>query len=160
MKSFWKTNDFQIRWNEPLGKVECPYAHRYVFILFGYSIRLHVWKRSDDARYLHSHAWSFYTFVLKGSYTDVFISEENKKRQEDNPTIETKDLLEFDNLKRFSFRYRPSNHTHYVQIPKEGAVTLLFTSRPHNKWGFWVKNRILRPLRFFSRYGHPPCDTQ
>lgn len=160
MKPFWKTKQFQLRWNEPLGLSECPYAYRFVFIFFGFSIRLHIWKRSDDARYLHSHAWSFCTFVLKGSYTDVYISEENKKRQLDKPSLETHDLLSYDELKQFSFRYRPANHTHYVSIPKSGAVTLLFTGRNKNKWGFWIKNRIMRPLRFFQRYGHPPCNEQ
>ena len=64
-----KTTNFQFRWNEPLGVAECPYAYRWVFIFFGYSIRIHKWLRSDDKRYLHSHPWFFFTLVLKGSYT-------------------------------------------------------------------------------------------
>jgi len=135
------TKNFQIRWNEPLGEDNCPYAYRWVLILFGYSIRVHRWIRSDDKRYMHNHPWWFITFVLRGSYKDVSLNG-----------------VEY--LKRCSLKYRNSMHTHYVEIPKGGALTLLITGKPMNKWGFWIKDRYLRPLRFFSRYGHPACDEQ
>lgn len=136
-----QTKLFQIRWNEPLGKKECPYAYRWVFIFFGYSIRFHKWIRSDDKRYMHDHPWWFITFVLRGSYTDV----------SDNSS---------DTLKRFSLRYRPSLHKHYVDIPKGGCFTILFTGKPHRNWGFWINNKFKRPLKFFHKYGHPPCSEQ
>lgn len=66
-----KVSSFQIRWAEPLGKPECPYMFRWVFVFFGFSIRLHHWIRSDDKRFFHDHPWSFITLVLKGQYTDV-----------------------------------------------------------------------------------------
>src|SRR4051812_20885395 len=66
-----KVKSFQIRWNEPLGKPECPYLKRWVFVFFGYSIRIHHWIRSDDKRFFHDHPWGFLTIVLKGSYIDV-----------------------------------------------------------------------------------------
>lgn len=135
------TKNFQIRWNEPLGIAECPYAYRYVFIFFGYSIRVHRWLRSDDKRFMHNHPWWFVTFVLRGSYQDISLNE-------------------IEQLNTFSFKYRNSNHTHYVEIPDSGCLTLLITGKPINKWGFWIKERYLRPLRFFSRYGHPPCNEQ
>lgn len=168
MKPFWKTNNFQVRWNEPLGKPECPYAYRWVFIFFGYSIRLHKWIRSDDSRYMHNHSWWFVTLVLKGSYIDVsektFVKEHldlTYKSNGDRNTHIYKDKKEVkDHLKRWSIRYRSAYHTHYVSIPKGGCWTLLITGRPKNKWGFWINNRFMRPLRFFSRYGHPACDEQ
>jgi len=27
-------------------------------------------------------------------------------------------------------------------------------------WGFWVKGKFVRPLRFFGKFGHPPCNDQ
>lgn len=144
MKPFWKTNNnFQIRWNEPLGKPECPYAYRWVLIFFGYSIRLHKWLRSDDKRFMHDHAWNFRTFVLKGHYYDV--------SEQDGKII--KELVN-------KTAYRQATHKHYVEIPKEGALTLLFCSKPFRNCGFWVNNKFYRPLRFFSRHGHPPCSDQ
>lgn len=143
MKPFWKTKKFQVRWNEPLGRKECPYAYRWVFIFFGYSIRVHRWLRSDDKRYKHNHPWWFITFVIKGEYTDVA------------RLSETIDL--YDQVKTFQFRYRKSNHTHYV-VPIPNTWTILLTGKPLNKWGFWIRGRYLRPLRYFKRFGNPPCN--
>lgn len=132
---------FQIRWNEPLGKPECPYLQRWVFTCCGFSARLHHWIRSDDKQHFHDHAWNFVTFVLRGSYTDV--TEHGKQR-----------------MAAGSVQYRKAEHKHYVDVPIGGAWTLLFCGRPRRKWGFWVKNRLWRPLRYFSKFGLPPCDLQ
>jgi hypothetical protein len=142
-----KFKSFQFRWNEPLGLSHCPYMRRYVLILFGFGLRLHVWYRSDDKRYLHNHPWNFITFVLKGSYKDF-------------SSVAPHQVVIEDHLKQFSLRWRKAEHLHYVEVPKGGCITLLFTMPPKQKWGFWINSRILRPLRYFSRYGHPPCDSQ
>jgi hypothetical protein len=139
-----KTKSFQIRWNEPLGDETHPYAHRYVLIFFGYSIRIHVWKCSDAVpnqegeSFMHNHPWWFITFVLKGSYTDV--SETGK-----------------DFLQRFSIRYRPSSFTHYVEPSKGGCTTLLFTGTYKQKWGFKINGKVVRPLKFFYKHKQPIC---
>lgn len=146
MKPFWKTKEFQIRWNEPLGKKECPYAYRWVFIFFGYSIRIHKWLRSDDFRNLHDHAFSFWTCVIKGSYIDVSENEFGGIRKE--------------LVMPFKPVYRPAEHKHYVQVPHTGCVTLLLASPKKRNWGFWVNGKSYRPLRYFSRHGHVPCDIQ
>ncbi len=135
------TKNIQFRWNEPLGTVECPYAYRWVFIFFGYSIRIHHFLRSDDKRFFHDHAWWFLTFVLKGSYTDVSLDDR-------------------DELKRFQFRYRKAEHQHYVEVPVGGCWTILLTGKPLRKWGFWVNGKMKRPLKYFHRYGHPICSEQ
>jgi len=132
---------FDIRWNEPLGRPECPYMRRYILNLWLFSVRLHIWYRSDDKRHMHNHAFSFLLFVLKGSYTDV---------QEGG----------IDKLTTGSIRWRHAAHMHYVGNPKPGTVTLLFCGPRVRKWGFKVGSRIMRPLRYFSRYGHPACDEQ
>lgn len=128
-----------ILWNDPLGKKECPYAYRWVFNFGLFSIRIHKWIRSDDKRYFHDHPWSFITFVLKGSYTDV---SPNKK----------------DDLNRWSIRYRKSTHKHYVKVKKGGALTLLVTGPQTKNWGFWIKKKLLYPSQYFKQYGHPPCS--
>ena len=143
-----KFRPIQVRWNEPLGREDCPYMRRYVLNLGIFAIRLHIWYRSDDKRYMHDHPWGFLTFVLSGEYTDVSRSQDGKIKR--------------DRVSRFCFRRRTSAHRHYVEIPPAGCVSLLFTSAQNGKWGFYVPNREarMRPLRFFSRYGHPPCDEQ
>lgn len=155
MKPFWKTKNFQIRLKEPLGqpdksgKIICPYAYRWVFIFFGFSIRIHQWFRSDDKRHYHDHPWWFTTIVLRGRYTDV--SEQ---------TIDGKPVIVRDQLKQWSIRHRKAYHRHYVEIPPEGCITLLMTGMPLRKWGFWVDGKMKRPLKYFYKFGHPPCEEQ
>ena len=131
---------FQIRWKEKLGNEEFPYAIRYCLIFFGYSLRIHIWKCSDahtdktDELFYHTHPWWFFTFIIKGSYNDC--------------TPNGTELLS-----TFSLRYRKAEYLHYVVPNKNGCISLLLTGRPINKWGFLVNNRILRPLKFFAKFG-------
>lgn len=138
-----KIKPFQLRWAEPLGMEECPYAVRYVLNLWLFSIRVHVWRRSDDKRYMHDHPWGFLTLVLRGRYTDVSPSG--------------RDLM-----RAGSVRHRRSGHRHYAEVPRGGCVTILFTGPARRKWGFYLpgRDRLMRPLRYFSRHGHPPCSEQ
>lgn len=132
---------FQVRWNECLGDPACPYMRRWVINAGLFSIRLHQWYRSDDKRFMHDHAWDFATIVLRGGYTDV--SEHGR-----------------DALRAGSVRFRKAEHRHYVEVPADGCLSLLICMKPRRNWGFWVKGRLLRPLKFFSKHGHPACDEQ
>ncbi len=153
-----KVKNFQIRWAEPIGRPECPYLYRWVFVFFGFSIRLHHWIRSDDKRFMHNHPWDFLTIVLKGGYTDVSNSGKKQYRSDLGKEVP---ILELDELKSGSISFRKASHCHYVDVPEGGAWTLLFCGRPKQKWGFWIKtNQFFRPLRYFSKYGHPPCGEQ
>jgi len=69
---------FQIRWAEKLGDPENPYLIRWTLILFGYSIRLHHWLRSDDRRYFHDHSSNLLSIVLKGWYINVTPKDPSK----------------------------------------------------------------------------------
>lgn len=136
-----KIEPFQFRMREPLGDRACPYAFRWVLNLGLVSFRVHQWYRSDDKRYFHDHPWHFVTLVLRGGYTDV--SPEGK-----------------DALTRGSIRFRRATWRHYVDIPEHGALTFLITSAKVREWGFWVAGKFKRPLRYFGKYGHPPCNEQ
>lgn len=136
MKKFSK---FQIRWNEALGIPECPYLHRWVITFFGYSIRLHKWSRSDDKRHFHDHPFHFLTIVLKGGYNNVTPDEVK-------PLIAP------------SIHWHKATIPHYVEVLPGGCWTLLFCLKPYRKWGFWINKKLWRPLRYFSKFGHPPCD--
>lgn len=136
-----KIKPFQFRWREPLGKRECPYAHRTLLNLGLFSVRVHEWHRSDDKRFFHDHPWHFVTLVLRGSYTDV--------------SAQGRDVLTAG-----SVRYRHAGHAHYVEVPPAGAITIILTSYVVRNWGFWVKGKFVRPLRFFGKFGHPPCNDQ
>ena len=138
-KSFVK--NFQLRWNEALGDKSCPYSFRWVLITPWFSVRIHHFIRSDDKRFFHDHAWNFWTFILKGFYHDV--SEKGR-------------LLR----KRFHLYKVPATHAHYVDVPIGGCWTLVFNGKPFRKWGFWVDGKFRRPLKYFHKFGHPPCSEQ
>jgi hypothetical protein len=125
---------FQIRWKESLGDPNCPYLYRWMIIIFGYSIRLHHWIKSDDRRFFHDHSCNFISIVLKGRYKNV-----------------TPDGIF--NIHAPSIWQSNATKRHYLDIPKEGAWTLLLCGRPIQKWGFFVNNHKWRPLRYFSKYG-------
>ena len=135
-----RISPFSIRWNEKLGLKECPYMRRWVFNFYLFSIRIHQWYNSDDTRYKHNHAFNFLVFVLKGNYLDV----------QDNTS---------DFLSAGSIRYRKANHKHFVGWPVPGTITLLLCGPKIQNWGFFVNNKMMRPLRYFKRYGHQQCDN-
>ena len=63
--------NFQIRWKEKLGFEDEPYLIRWTFIVFGFSIRIHHWIKSDDRRFYHDHSADLLSIVLKGEYDNV-----------------------------------------------------------------------------------------
>ena len=132
---------FGIRWKEPVGLAECPYMVRWVLTFFGFSIRIHHWLASDDQRHHHDHPWWFVTWVLKGTYTDICADRR-------------------DMLTAGSIRFRSALHRHTVLVPSTGCWTLLVTGRSVRHWGFYLPNRLrlMRPLKYFSKVGHHPCE--
>jgi hypothetical protein len=164
-----KFKAFQWRWHEPLGKPECPYMYRWVFNFFLFSIRIHHWLRSDDKRFFHNHPWAFLSLIIQGSYMDVSyvgrLGELTGDIRAKHGALSSHgkdnlDLVELDLVEKWDIRYRPANHRHYVDVPKGGCWSLLLCGPAIRKWGFWVNNKFYRPLRFFSRHGHPPCSDQ
>lgn len=137
MKPYRKFNYlFQIRWKEPLGRPECPYLYRWTLIIFGFSIRLHHWIRSDDRRYFHDHASNFISIVLRGNYTNVTPCGSSP-------------------VKSGQVWYSDALRVHYLEIPDGGAWTLLLCGRrrKNHNWGFWVNGKKKRPLKYFYKYG-------
>lgn len=135
MKTYRKFKSFQIRWKEALGRSECPYLYRWTFIFFGYSIRLHHWLKSDDRRFFHDHPSDLISLVLKGRYKNVT----------PNGSVE---------VRAGTIWKARAEDKHYLDIPEEGAWTLLFFGRKRRNWGFWDREgHMLRPLEYFHRYG-------
>lgn len=138
-KSTKQFSKFQIRWNDKLGLEECPYLIRWVLNLKWFSIRVHHWIRSDDDRHFHDHAWNFWTLIVKGEYTDV--------------SADGEELCQAPCL-----RYRKAEHAHTVKVGENGAWTIMLTGPMIRKWGFWVDGKLKRPLKYFHKFGHHPCE--
>jgi hypothetical protein len=135
MKPYRKFKPVQIRWKEAMGNKECPYLYRWSFIFFGWSIRIHHWIKSDDKRFFHDHPGDLISFVIKGRYANVT----PKGRVEVKAPFIWKSKAE---------------DRHYLEIPKEGAWTILLFWPKRRNWGFWITDtHMLRPLEYFHRYG-------
>ena len=125
---------FQIRWKEKLGYKDHPYLFRWTLILFGYSIRLHHWIKSDDRRFFHDHSCDLISIIIKGKYKNVT----------PGGTFEAT---------AWHPRRMNALQRHYLDIPKEGAWTIILCGRPYHKWGFYVNDHKWRPLRYFHKFG-------
>ena len=134
MKPYRKFKFIQIRWKEKLGYEENPYLIRWTLLLFGYSIRLHHWIKSDDNRFFHDHSCDLISIVVKGKYTNVTPDGEFP-------------------VKAISIWKAKATNQHWLKIPKEGAWTILLSGRPYHKWGFYVNGHKWRPLRYFHKFG-------
>ena len=124
---------FQFRY-EALGHPECPYLYRWMLIVFGFSIRLHHWIKSDDRRHFHDHSCDLISIIVKGRYKNV--------------TPEGS----FDAV-AWKPRFMKASNLHYLDVPNEGAWTVLLCGRPYRKWGFSVNGHKWRPLRYFHKFG-------
>lgn len=142
MKPF--NNTFQIRWREKLGNPDHPYLFRWTLILFGYTIRLHHWIKSDDRRYFHDHACDLMSIVIKGHYYNVIPNDPFK------PDVNDCTRIHVTAWKPWKSK---AHWKHYLDIPKGGAWTILFCGKPYRKWGFYVNNHKWRPLRYFHKFG-------
>jgi hypothetical protein len=164
-KPDWKPG---ILWGQELGKPECPYLKRWVLNFGKFSIRLHHWIGSDDPRYMHDHAWGFYTLVLKGGYTDVTgapmhegnkcpYCDANSAWPYDCSVCQRSIRTNYQHLKAGSFTYRPAHHKHTVQTDPGGAWTLLLVGPFKRKWGFYVDGKFVGVRQYFREFGHHPC---
>ena len=171
-----KFKNFQIRWAEKLGYPDDPYLIRWTFILFGYSMRIHHWIKSDDNRYFHDHSSDLLSIVLKGKYWNVKPYDPDKNPDDKvthefvNYYLEQYDEYQVENQKKCyvegifnswynffhigqSIWFSKAEDRHYLKIPKGGAWTLMFEGKPRHKWGFYVNGHKWRPLRYFHKYG-------
>ena len=131
----------RLKWSEPLGFPEKPYAKRWVAEFGRFSVRLHHWFSSDDERAPHDHSWWFWTAILAGRYIDH--SDEGSE-------------VMFPGKVRF----RPADHRHWVEIPSgKKCWTLLVTGPFVRPFGFWVTpTKRLKANKYFFTHGHHSPD--
>lgn len=130
--------------SQTIGLKECPYLTRTILWIGPWSLRYHVFWRSDEERALHDHPWAFLTFPL------------NTYREEYMPPFADQSL--FRDVKRFRFHYRHWGFIHRVIVPSnKPARTFVWTFRKRSSWGFWVGKQYLPWRNWFGIYGQPPC---
>lgn len=104
---------------------------------FGWSLKLHVFLRSDHDEELHDHPWSFWSIILAGGYDEIT----------EKGTI---------TRKAGSFSYRPARWRHRVMLKdNKPCATLILTSPVKREWGFWRRGKFIPWQQFDSRH---QCD--
>ena len=129
-----------------MGDPDNPYLIRWTLILFGYSIRVHHWIGSDNSLHFHDHSCNLISIIMKGSYYNVVPADPNDPKPDVSRCRKIK-------VKAGRAWFAKATALHYLEIPKEGAWTLLFQGRPCNKWSFSVKGKKWRPLKYFYKLG-------
>ncbi len=119
------------------------YMHRWVIETPFGALRLHHILRSDEARGLHDHPWSFWTFLLTGGYTEVTRPAGGLERCQD--------------CRRFSFRFVPAETAHRLILTRP-VWTLVLTGPKVRDWGFiidgvWTSWKVARAMWATNRPG-------
>lgn len=121
-KSRWAFNERFL-----IGTQENPMLERWRLISTPwFGIYIHFIFREDLDRHMHDHPWHFWSFVLKGSYT------EHLSRRPGDTIVETKVH------RRFSLHGFPLHWAHKISFVKPGTVTLVFVGPKVREWGFFV----------------------
>ena len=128
------------KWRELGGLPECPYFRRTIINFGLFSMRFHRWYSDDDHHSLHCHPFSFITLVLSGGYTDISEGEDDK-------------------LTAGSIRFRHAEYRHSVRDVLPNTRTILLTTKPFRRWGFYVEGKLIKRDKYFAKYGHHPCDS-
>ena len=85
------------------------YLERYTLLKIGrLHIRLHYIKSDDKTNYLHSHPFSYLTFIVRGGYDDVTHCQRKV-------------------LRRFSFHHSNSKVFHRIENVMPKTLTLFFS---------------------------------
>ena len=110
-----------------------PYLLRWVwFNIAGYSLKLHVFLKSDEDRALHDHPWKFKNFILSGGYWE-HTQEGRFWRPPGYFGGGDANYMHRVELDRY-----PSDHEDSPGAEKL-AVTLFFTYPKQKTWGFDCK---------------------
>jgi hypothetical protein len=101
------------------------------------SLYLHWISEPDPHRDPHDHPWTFWSFILRGGYSeDVF------------ERIGGKPIRCY--WRRWTLHRMPVTKAHQITTVQPGTVTLVLTGRRVREWCFWTENRLV-PWREYLR---------
>lgn len=137
--------------SENRGKVLAEvYLVRYNLIKNRYfSLYIHRFLK-DDLDDLHDHPWNFATFMVQGSYTEVFYN--GKAKNSFDPEFTS--IVNYRSVKNLRFVTRKGDDFHKVVLDKQysletmndAPLTIFLAFTKYKNWGFitpngWVHSR-------------------
>lgn len=120
--SFWRWHDIRLD-----GKLYLTRLTLLTTPLFG--IKLHKIHLPDSDRGLHTHPWSFISFILRGGYVEL----ESKMPQTGS--------LKIKNINWFS--YKNTITAHKIIRVKPKTLTLVLTGPKIKSWGYWNRKHFI-----------------
>lgn len=95
-----------------------------------FGIYLHFIHREDLDRLPHDHPWSFWTWIVRGSYDEEFFADTRRIRVGDScVTRQTRP--------RWSVRRFPAMAAHRITAVRGNVTTLVLVGRKFRTWGFY-----------------------
>src|SRR5688572_9771849 len=103
-----------------------------------FRIYLHEISRADEDFHLHSHPWHFISLILKGGYSEKWISERESKH-----IMPYKMKYELISHHRWNILFRKAGDFHKIIDIKPSTKTLVFTFGKKRPWGFYVDGKVI-----------------
>lgn len=131
-----------------IGQQNNPMLKRWRLLqtpLFG--LYIHFIYREDFDQVPHDHPWRFWSFVIRGGYTESLWPDARVPHAVQNT------------IKRGRLRYFPLGAAHRITFVKPKTITLVLVGPKCRTWGFWDGQRFtdyrdalnLRPVEGVSR---------
>lgn len=122
--AFWKWADIPSKSNS-----EFVYLRRLRVIQTPwFAFYIHWIKEPDLDRYPHDHPWNFFSFVLRGFYSENLYVDLSG------------DVSDSKVHKTFSLHHMSMDIAHKITSVSENLVTLVFTGKRKRTWYFWTEN--------------------
>lgn len=105
-----------------------------------FGIYLHRIQRPDGDRYLHDHPWPFTSFILKGGYSEDWLSPELLRR---SPTVQGRPRTWGQHRTHMAgsvTRVRRGEYHSIRHLYRVPTWTLVFVGRRGTDWGYLTEN--------------------
>lgn len=92
---------------------------------------LHLIYREDLDRYPHDHPWTFWSWVIRGSYTEEYYADSRLTKY--NDLLKTREIRS-----RWSLRRFPKCAAHRIITVMPYTTSLVLVGRKTRTWGFYT----------------------
>ncbi len=100
----------------------------------------------DSDRDMHDHPWNFWSFVVRGGYTEVVRNHWWSPEE-----IKTHGAWSLHKMSKHS--------AHKISLLQRNTITAIFTGRRTREWGFWTEDGFVQWDHYDRAGGPDPFDS-
>jgi hypothetical protein len=129
---------------------ELVYLRRFrVFQTPYVALYVHWIMTPDTDRDPHDHPWNFFSFILRGGYTERLWETTTWPAGR----TESQRISYIRRWNRFTLHRMPRHLAHKIISADTGLVTVILTGRRQGSWGFWTPGGFIdqKPYRAAER---------